>query len=187
LYKDTPVTLRAEHDGAERGPTSLRLSAFHFSPSPALILGFGNVLLGDDGAGVQLVKRLQSDPALSGHQFVDGGTMSFSLLSYVESTNSMLVIDAAELNSVAGTIALFEGQAMDDFLMSARRRTVHEVGLNDLLDIARLQDCLPDRRALLCIQPGIIDWSETLSPGVEVALAEAAVQARTLLSRWTMS
>jgi hydrogenase maturation protease len=55
------------------------------------------------------------------------------------------------------------------------------------LDIARLQDCLPDRRALLCIQPGVIDWSETLSPRVEDALAEAATEARSLLSRWTVS
>lgn len=181
------MTLRSEYDGTESGPASLRRTPFSFSPPPALVLGFGNVLLGDDGAGIQLVKRLQSDPALSGHQFVDGGTMSFSLLSYVESTNSILVIDAAELNSPAGTIALFEGRAMDDFLMSPRRRTVHEMGLNDLLDMARLRDCLPDHRALLCIQPGVIDWSETLSPGVEVALAQAAVQARALLDRWALS
>ena len=63
--------------------------------------------------------------------------------------------------SRAGAIAPFEGAAMDEFLRSTRRRTVHEVGLIDLLDMARLRDCLPPRRALLCIQPGRIDWSET--------------------------
>jgi hydrogenase maturation protease len=75
---------------------------------------------------------------------------------------------------------------MDAFLMSARRRTVHEVGLIDLLDMARLQDCLPSRRALLCIQPHRIDWSETLSTPVAEALPAAVKQAKALLWRWQL-
>ena len=73
---------------------------------------------------------------------------------------------------------------MDDFLCSTRRRTVHEVGLIDLLDMARLRGCLPPRRALLCIQPGRIDWSEQLSTPVAAALPEAVRQAAALLERW---
>ncbi len=98
----------------------------------------------------------------------------------------MLVIDAADLNRPAGAVGLFEGSAMDEFLASTRRRSVHEVGLIDLLDMARLQGCLPPRRALLCIQPRRIDWSETLSTSVAEALPEAARQARLLLQRWAL-
>ena len=153
----------------------------------ALILGFGNTLLGDDGAGVQLVERLRMQLRGSACEFVDGGTMSFSLLSHVETAHALLVIDAAELGEPAGFSVLFEGQAMDGFLKRARRRTVHEVGLVDLLDMARLRDCLPHRRALLCIQPASIDWSESLSPPVETGLTGAALLARALLSRWTVA
>jgi len=152
--------------------------------STALVLGFGNVLLSDDGAGVKLVEWLRTDLGTDAATFVDGGTLSFSLLSYIESTDSMLVIDAADLDSTPGATHLFEGIAMDRFLASARRRTVHEVGLIDLLDMARLQDCLPSRRALLCIQPHCIDWSETLSAVVAQALPGAARQAQALLQRW---
>ncbi len=152
-------------------------------PAP-LVLGFGNVLLADDGAGVQLVEQLRVDSALNGCTFIDGGTMSFSLLSYVEETDSLLVIDAAELNSPSGTVSLLEGTHMDGFLKGVRRRTVHEVGLIDLMDMARLQDTLPKRRALLCIQPQTIEWSQALSPAVRDSLAEAASQARSLLIRW---
>jgi hydrogenase maturation protease len=149
-----------------------------------LVLGFGNVLLSDDGAGVQLVERLRSERGDSAAEFVDAGTLSFSLLSYVEAADSMLVIDAADLDSTPGTVRLFEGAAMDEFLKSSRRRTVHEVGLIDLLDMARLQGCLPSQRALLCVQPGRIEWCETLSPLVAQALPEAARQAQALLQRW---
>jgi hydrogenase maturation protease len=155
-----------------------------FAASPALVLGFGNVLLSDDGAGVRLIERLRSEMDAEAADFIDGGTLSFSLLSYVEASDSMLVVDAAHLDAVPGTIGLFEGAAMDDFLKSSRRRTVHEVGLIDLLDMARLRDCLPSRRALLCIQPGRIDWSEALSAPVAEAMPDAARQARSTLQRW---
>ncbi len=152
----------------------------------SLVLGFGNVLLSDDGAGVQLVERLRTECGETAN-FIDAGTLSFSLLSYIEATNSMLVIDAADIDGVPGTIGLFEGAVMDTFLTSNRRRTVHEVGLIDLLDMARLRDCLPARRALLCIQPQRIDWSEQLSAPVADAMPEAARQASALLRRWQLT
>jgi hydrogenase maturation protease len=155
--------------------------------SSTLVLGFGNVLLSDDGAGIQLVERLRFELGPDAAQFVDGGTLSFSLLSYVESADSMLVIDAADLDSAPGTVRLFEGAAMDNFLKSSRRRSVHEVGLIDLLDMARLRECLPSRRALLCIQPGRIGWCETLSTPVAEAMAEAAREARAMLHRWKLA
>jgi hydrogenase maturation protease len=154
---------------------------------PTLVLGFGNVLLSDDGAGVQLVERLRSEFGDDTANFIDAGTLSFSLLSYIEATHSMLVIDAADINRAPGTIRLFEDAGMDGFLTSSRRRTVHEVGLIDLLDMARLRDCLPRRRALLCIQPQRIDWSEELSAPVADALPEAARQATALLRRWQLA
>jgi hydrogenase maturation protease len=151
---------------------------------PTLVLGFGNVLLSDDGAGVQLVERLRSQVGADLGNFIDAGTLSFSLLPYIEAAASMLIIDAAEINAVPGTLALFEGSKMDQFLTSTRRRSVHEVGLIDLLDMARVRGCLPSRRALLCLQPGRIDWGEQLSDPVAAAFPEATRQAVDLLQRW---
>ena len=184
------MTLRFGHDTREYSPARNDSgAAAHVRPMTklTLVLGFGNILLSDDGAGVQLVERLRTELGPNAAEFVDGGTLSFSLLSYLESTDSMLVIDAADLNSTAGTVDLFEGAAMDEFLKTSRRRTVHEVGLIDLLDMARLQGCLPSQRALLCIQPGCIDWSETLSSPVAQALPEAGRLARTTLQRWQIT
>jgi hydrogenase maturation protease len=149
-----------------------------------LVLGFGNVLLSDDGAGVKLMERLRFELGAGAAQFVDGGTMSFSLLPYVEASAAMLVIDAANLGGEPGSVCLFEGVAMDGFLRCARRRTVHEIGLIDLMDMARLQNCLPEQRALLCIQPQHIHWSEELSAPVAESLAEGVRQGTALLQRW---
>jgi hydrogenase maturation protease len=182
------VTVQSAHDADGCNPSRHGVVAVAPAPpsSVALVLGFGNVLLSDDGAGVKLIERLRRELGPDAADFVDGGTLSFSLLPYLEATDSMLVIDAAELNRAPGAVALFEGTAMDEFLTSTRRRSVHEVGLIDLLDMARLQGCLPPRRALLCIQPGRIDWSETLSAPVAEALPAAVQQAQALLQRWAV-
>jgi hydrogenase maturation protease len=149
-----------------------------------VVLGFGNVLLSDDGAGVHVVTQLRSELGSGAANFVDAGTLSFSLLPLIEAADSMLAIDAAELNGPPGTIALYEDAAMDQHLKSTRRRTVHEVGLIDLLDMARLHDCLPSPRALLCIQPLSIEWSESLSVPVAATVPAAGALAAALLERW---
>ena len=181
------MTLQPAQDGDRGDPAADPTAAVthaRAATSTALVLGFGNVLLSDDGAGVKLIGRLRGELGADVANLVDAGTLSFSLLHYIEATDSMLVVDAADLNGAPGSIGLFEGAAMDAFLTGTRRRTVHEVGLIDLLDMARLQGALPRRRALLCIQPCRIDWSERLSEAVADALPEAARQAQALLRRW---
>lgn len=153
-------------------------------PSRIVMLGLGNVLLGDDGVGVRLVERLRASPEHAGVDFVDGGTLSFSLLDRIERAHALLVADAADLGEPPGSVCIFEGEGMDRFLSRSRRRSVHEVGLCDLLDMARLRACLPPRRALLCIQPRQIDWSRSLSEAVAGAVDAAANEARAILRAW---
>jgi hydrogenase maturation protease len=149
-----------------------------------LLLGIGNTLLADDGAGVRLIERLRADPDMAALMLIDGGTMSFSLLSYLEGTGALLAVDAANLEAPAGTVQVFEEAAMDRFICRSRGRSVHEVGLADLMDMARLHGCLPRRRALVCIQPARIDWGEPLSEAVLAAMPYACAQVRNVLRRW---
>jgi hydrogenase maturation protease len=180
------LTSRFEHYTKDQTPyrRGAGAGALRLGRPRTLVLGFGNVLLSDDGAGIRLVERLRSELGADAAEFVDGGTLSFSLLPYVEATHSMLVIDAADVGGEPGTICLFEGAVMDEFLKTSRRRTVHELGLIDLIDMARLLDCLPDQRALLCIQPGRIEWCEDLSGAVAEVMPEASRRASATLERW---
>jgi hydrogenase maturation protease len=154
-------------------------------PRVPVVLGFGNVLLRDDGAGVQIATRLQARLGPTVADFIDGGTMSFSLLPCIEASDALLVIDAADLGCAPGTVRLFVDGKMDTFLRCTRRRTVHEIGIIDLMDMARLRDCLPGRRALLCIQPAAVDWGEALSEPVLRALPKAEAVAVHVLRRWS--
>lgn len=149
-----------------------------------LILGIGNTLLGDEGAGIHALDRIRG---LLGErpdvELLDGGTLAFTLLPTLEAYDRLIVLDAARLDAPAGTVDSFEGAAMDKFL-GRPRQSVHEVGLSDLMTMARLSGCFPEDRALIGVEPELIDWSETCSPPVAAALDEMARRAVEIVRRW---
>jgi len=150
-----------------------------------LVLGLGNTLLGDEGVGVHIIEDLQRQYAnLNNVTFLDGGTLSFTLASYIEDTDNLIIIDAAQLNRSSGSISLYEGEEMDKFVSSNRNKSVHEVNVTDILALAHLTDKLPVRRALIGIQPQIINWSDSLSDAVVQAVPKACSMTFKLISRW---
>ncbi len=158
-----------------------------------LILGIGNTLLTDEGAGIHALNHLESvvpniwpdsssanTPNLT---FIDGGTLSFTLAVWIEDCTNLIVFDATELHQTPGTVNIFVGAAMDDFL-GTTKRSAHEVGLIDLMDIARLTDHLPKNRALIGIQPDKMTWGMEPTAAVQNALGEAVKEAVVLIEHW---
>jgi hydrogenase maturation protease len=149
-----------------------------------LVLGIGNTLLQDEGIGIHLLRYLEAHaPTLSPVIYLDGGTLSFTLASEIEAHSHLLVLDAVELHAPPGTICCYRNEAMDEFLGTAKR-SAHEVGLLDLLSIARLVDALPCERALIGIQYASFAWGLELTPTVAASIPAAAQQAVNLLNHW---
>lgn len=149
-----------------------------------LILGIGNTLLTDEGAGIHALNKLQSEhPEIANLTFLDGGTLSFTLATWIEDCSNLIVFDAAELNQPAGTVKTFVNDAFDDFL-GASKRSAHEVGLLDLMDIARLTGHFPINRALIGIQPDIMSWGMQPTAPVQDALEHAVEEAVALINKW---
>jgi hydrogenase maturation protease len=115
--------------------------------------------------------------------YLDGGTLSFTLAVAIEAADNLIVVDAAELHAEPGRVRTFIGPDMDRFL-GAARRTVHEVALIDLLDIARLTESLPANRALVGIQPGEITWGNGPTQRVTDCIPEAAATVVELARAW---
>jgi hydrogenase maturation protease len=152
-----------------------------------LILGIGNTLLSDEGTGVQMLDYLgEYYPDLPGVEYLDGGTLSFTLAVWIEAADNLIVVDAAELDAAPGTVEVFTGADMDRFA-GRTKRSVHEVSLGDLLAIAHLTDALPGNRALVAIQPQHIDWGSSLSNPVRQSLPLAASRIAGLVRQWQPS
>jgi hydrogenase maturation protease len=154
------------------------------SSAHVLVLGIGNVLLRDDGVGIRVLRALERE--LDGDQrlrFVDGGTIGFMLSAFIEETPDLLVIDAVRMAESPGSVRCFENEAMDRFL-TGRAGSVHEIGLRDALDMARLTGTFPRRRALVGIEPMSIELGADLSAEAERGVAPAVLMASDLLQRW---
>jgi hydrogenase maturation protease len=107
-----------------------------------LVLGIGNSLRCDDGAGIQAIRDLQANhPASPDVEFMDGGTLGFTLTRPIAEADHLIVIDAANLAAAPGTVRLFQGAEMDRFLRNGKKRTTaHEAGLVDLMLMAQWTD-----------------------------------------------
>jgi hydrogenase maturation protease len=149
-----------------------------------LVIGVGNPLMSDDGVGQRLLAALAARaPPDEKVEFLDAGTLGFMLLPRVEQCDALLALDAASVGGVPGELRVFEGEDFDAFVRRPRC-SVHELGLHDLLDAARLTGALPARRALVGVQPERLGWGVALSPPVEAALPAAVEAAASLLERW---
>ena len=97
-----------------------------------LVLGIGNILLGDEGVGVAVVEHLKTQPDLPPDvDFLDGGTGSLVLLEPMLEARRIILVDATADGSPPGTIQRIVPRFSTDFPPSL---TAHDIGLRDLLD-----------------------------------------------------
>lgn len=150
-----------------------------------LVLGIGNTLLSDEGIGIHVLRELQQNHKIQGDiNYLDGGTLSFTLASPIENCDQFIVIDASEIKSDPGVVKVFENNDMDTFITSGNKKSVHEVGLVDVMSIAMLNGNLPAKRALVGIQPDSLDWGNHPTESVQQAIPVACQQVRELLEKW---
>lgn len=150
-----------------------------------LVLGVGNTLLSDEAVGVRVTEALANHPerAALGLRLMDGGTMGLTLLVDMEDADALIVVDAASLGAAPGTVQVFTGADMDHFLRH-RGRSPHDIGLDDLMDGLRLRHAVPERRALIGIQPAVLTVGEHLTPAVAAAVPLAAQAVVELARGW---
>jgi hydrogenase maturation protease len=138
-------------------------------PIGVLVLGLGNVLLGDDGLGAAAVARLERSYRIPpGVSLEDGGTLGLSLLGLVAESDRVILVDAVRTGSPPGTLVRIDGEDVMDAVRE--RLSPHQVGVADLLDAARLMGCYPSTVTLLGLVPEFVDLSVVRSVSVEAKL-----------------
>jgi hydrogenase maturation protease len=155
-----------------------------YATTRTLVLGIGNTLLGDQGAGIHALRRVERLLGrLRGVEYVDGSTPSQTLTSSLLNADRWIVLDAGHLERAPGAIEIFEGSAMDEFL-GRDGRGEHESDLGRWLEQARRQGRLPARRALVAIQPERVEAGSRTSGRVRAVLDEAAAAAIGFICHW---
>ena len=106
------------------------------SGKKTLVLGLGNVLMGDEGIGVHVVRALEQHALPAGVECMDGGTGGFILLEPLESADRIVLIDAAADGNPPGTVTRTTPRFSRDYPPTL---TAHDIGVKDLLDAFYIQ------------------------------------------------
>ena len=106
-----------------------------------LVLGIGNLLMGDEGIGVHLIQEMDKIELPEKLDILDGGTGGFLLLNCFEAYPTIIFVDATMDGKPAGTISLLRPKFASDFPSAL---SVHDVGLKDMIEAVYLMEHVPD-------------------------------------------
>lgn len=142
-------------------------------PLNVLVLGVGNVLLSDEGAGVRVVERLKASHRFPPQvELLDGGTMGLELLPWLEERSHLFIVDAIRSEDPPGSVVV---RHLDDPPAYFHQKiSPHQIGLSELLAVASLQGCLPSAVTLIGIAPSDLSTGISLSSQGEAAVARAS-------------
>jgi hydrogenase maturation protease len=145
-------------------------------PVTTLVLGFGNPLWGDDGAGIEVVNMLADKEIPDGVCVEPAGLPGFGLAAWLEDTRlsslqRLVLVDAAHMGQAPGVWRRF---TPEEVRLIARGGIVslHEADLSSGLALSQALGLLPEEVLFYAVEPGSLEDGPGLSAEVQDALPE---------------
>lgn len=129
-----------------------------------VVLGVGNLLLGDEGVGIHVINKLKNEYFPSSITFIDGGTAGIDLLFFLEDADYVVIIDCMEGSAEPGTIFRLPADKLIP-KESGNIASLHGIGLQEMLFIAKKTGKLPPS-VIYGVQPKTVTLGDQLSPEV---------------------
>jgi hydrogenase maturation protease len=96
------------------------------------ILGVGNILLRDEGAGVRVIEHLDQRFRFADNvRLVDGGVLGVRLMGIVSETDVLIVVDAVQNRQPPGTLYRLEGEQVPRRVLA--KQSMHQLDLPEVL------------------------------------------------------
>jgi hydrogenase maturation protease len=168
-------------------------------PRRVLVAGIGNIFLGDDGFGVEVVQRLSGRKLPEGVEVVDFGIRGMDLAYALQEGYDLVVfVDATQRGGEPGTVYLIEPEIEEDGAVSLDTHGMNPV---KVIKLSRALGASPTRTLVVGCEPQVIpgrgggsqthpgsqpnpydDMLMELSEPVRTAVEEAAKLVESLVS-----
>jgi hydrogenase maturation protease len=148
-----------------------------------LVLGLGNILMGDEGFGIHVVRQLKEVKLPSYVRVQEGGVGGFNLLGHLEGVEHLVVVDVMMLPSPPGKLQVITpGPELSEpgkIILS-----FHQVGVLDLVQMWGLIGYEPET-IFLVTRPQKMEWGTELSPPLQLAVGKATEMLQELCTNFT--
>jgi hydrogenase maturation protease len=148
-----------------------------------LVAGFGNVLRGDDGFGVEVIRRLRESDQRSDVELMEVGTAGIRLAQELLTPyDRLIIVDAMKRGGAPGSIYVTEVQGVE----SAADIDMHLAVPSRALAVAKALGALPRQVFIVGCEPFEVDELTTeLTPSVQAAVDTALDHIGRLLGNGT--
>jgi hydrogenase maturation protease len=152
-----------------------------------LVAGVGNVFLGDDGFGVEVVKRLAGRELPEGVEVVDFGIRGMDLAYALQEDYEVVIfVDATPRGREPGTVYLIEPEIEEDGEVSL---DTHGMDPTKVIKLSRALGARPTRTLVVGCEPQVVsgedydDMLMELSEPVQAAVEEAVRLVESLVEK----
>ncbi len=146
------------------------------------VLGMGNPLCADDGAGIAALRLLERSGAVPKRTaLIDGSVLGLETAAMIMGADHLLILDAVEAGAAPGTLIRMAGDALAGMMGGS---SVHRLGVADVLAVLRLMGRMPEDVVLLGVQPVSTEPGQGLTPPVLSSLPALVSASIRLISEW---
>ena len=133
-----------------------------------LILGLGNILLGDEGVGVRVIEQLFSHPFPDEIEVIDGGTAGYELINFFEGKEKVIIVDAVKTDDTPGSVYKMDLSVVQED--ETVQLSLHQIGLKNVFKMASMMDLNPEVTLVGIVPKDYQDYNIGLSEEVEKAI-----------------
>ena len=130
----------------------------------ATVIGVGNLLMGDDGFGVHVIRFLEENFVFPQEvRIIDCGTAGIYMAPAFEATERAIVVDAAAMKGYApGTVVRLSHEEVNVRQIQSSL-SPHQIGVLEVLEICRFRGNMPESVDFFLVVP------QRVEPGLELS------------------
>jgi hydrogenase maturation protease len=147
------------------------------TPRSVLVIGVGNGLRGDDGAGLEVVRRLAALDCSGAARVTVHEGEGLGLLNLWEGADAVVLVDTVRSGAPAGTIHRIDATS-EPLPSTVRHSTSHAVGPADAIELGRALGVLPTRVVVYGVEGANFTTGAVLSHDVAAAIDRLAAAVR---------
>ena len=141
-----------------------------------MVAGVGNIFLGDDGFGPEVIRRLLAEPPGDGVEIRDFGTGGLKLAyDLMQGYNALVLVDAAKRGGAPGSLYVIEPEEapISQDLMQGGPIDPHWTDTGTVLRFVKSLGAWPATVRIVACEPGAEELAVGLTPPVQAAIDEA--------------